>query len=306
MAAPVIVSKPQPPARIVAKALGIASAGAGVPVLGDLLNLGAAPRRPVKALPVRLGSLAQSVHLSPHIDFFDDALARVVEALRRDEPRRKATLQAAADVLEAGKVAAGRQRALAELLLAIEEERHLVVVSEREHMVDPGVLKRFGVARADLTVAEVQARLATIAVQQAGELARIQGYVMRSPMHLRHERGLWLLDDAAPDDMRELVAAWANDPTVQRALERHAPKEYVPAPPLAPGSTVQDARESSGWHLARAARRRAMRESDRMERREHPGIEHPGHQVRRPDLREPNRPSTASRTLKPGEPGLGD
>ncbi|MCI1142049.1 hypothetical protein MOP88_06650 [Sphingomonas sp. WKB10] len=68
--------------------------------------------------------------------------------------------------------------------------------------------------------AAVQRRLSELADRQAAEISQIASHVRASPHDIVPDGDGWRLDDAAPDDIRLLVAAWRNDATLQQALGR--------------------------------------------------------------------------------------
>ena len=171
---------------------------------------------------------------------------------------------------------ADRSLALARLFTAIIEERHLLMKHRAAPVVDPVLLERFGVTVADLAGDDARKRLATIAERQTVEVSQIATYVRQAPHNIVPDGEGWLLDDAAPTDIRKLVAAWRNDATMQRALGRAAgprPGDGTGPPPDKPGAA---------WRRARASRETAMAKSDAVERLDGTRLDQPGRSIERP------------------------
>lgn len=106
------------------------------------------------------------------------------------------------------------------MFATIEEERHFLKQQNGLVVVEAHLLALFGLSQSDMTEAAVRRRLSELADRQAAEISQIASYVRASPHDIVPDGDGWRLDDAAPDDVRLLVAAWRNDATLQQALGR--------------------------------------------------------------------------------------
>lgn len=164
---------------------------------------------------------------SPLPPFADTELAthavqRAKAARREYDERRKHERTAAERAAVEARAVLERREALDRLLLTIEHDRHYTARRQGRYAVDPVLLVQFGLSERDVVDDPVQERLARIAERHNGELARIQSFLLGKPNLLRLERGRWMLDDAAPDDLRDHVRAWRHDSAVQAAFARLA------------------------------------------------------------------------------------
>lgn len=148
-----------------------------------------------------------------------DAIAREEEWRRIAEAERAA--QSAPPVpARASSAKELRRRALEEMFAAIAEERHFLKQQNGVVVVGPHLLALFGLSQSDMTEAAMLRRLSELADSQAAEISQIATHVRASPHDIVPDGDGWRLGDAAPDDIRLLVAAWRNDSTMQQALGR--------------------------------------------------------------------------------------
>ena len=253
----------EPPGRAAATILPVAP-----------LDRGAAPRAitmsPAIAMPTRVVVTPTTRPLqpvtppAPTVDLasIGRVITRVVDARRRDDERRDRELADAerASAAAAERTAAGdRQReALASLFAAIAEERHFLAKDKGVPVVDPRLLARFGLTPADVASDAARKRIAKIAELHAVEVARIATYVEQAPHHLVRDGDGWMLDAAAPADVRALVAAWQRDATMQRALGRVVAARPAEAPPRDRVQTLPPDDPGTAWRRARTVREHAM------------------------------------------------
>lgn len=148
-----------------------------------------------------------------------DAIARAEEGRRIAEAER-AEQSAPPMPARASSAKELRRRALEEMFAAIAEERHFLKQQNGVVVVEPHLLALFGLSQSDMTEAAVLGRLSELADRQAAEISQIASHVRASPHDIVPDGDGWRLDDAAPDDIRLLVAAWRNDATLQQALGR--------------------------------------------------------------------------------------
>ncbi len=148
-----------------------------------------------------------------------DAIAREDERRRISEAER-AVQPAQPMPARASSAKELRLRALEEMFATIAEERHFLKQQNGVVVVEPHLLAEFGFSRSDMVEAAVQRRLSELADRQAAEISQIASHVRASPHDIVPDGDGWRLDDAAPDDIRLLVAAWRNDATLQQALGR--------------------------------------------------------------------------------------
>lgn len=231
-----------------------------------------------------------------------DAIARDEERHRLAQTGRTARTDSSRPAWAASDEQRPR-RPLEELLRAIAEERHFLKREDDVVVVEPRLLTRFGLSQADIAGEAARRSLSDLADGQAAEVSQIATHVRASPHELVPDGDGWQLADAAPAEIRLLVAAWRNDATMQHALGR-----AVMARPVAERSqnSGQPAAEPVGaaWRRARLARERAMTVSDALERRDGNGLPQPGRRTSRPGTEEIDNPAHAARRF-PGQAGRG-
>lgn len=191
-----------------------------------------------------------------------------------------------APVLSAVTTETHRQHRLEQLFDAIACERHYLAKGQGVRVVDPKLLARFHLAPDDVAGDEARKRLADIAEQQAAEVSQIAAYVRRSPHHIVSDGEGWLLEERAPAHIRNLVAVWRNDATMQRALGRVAGVRSAEVPQAEAQRGVRTGpfpeRPGAAWRRGRALRERAMAASDAMERLDDSHMPQPGQRIERP------------------------
>lgn len=144
----------------------------------------------------------------------------------------------------------------AAMLDAIEQERRHVPSIDGRRKVDPRTLAAFGLGEEDVQTAPVQRELEDIAAQQLGEIRMITVYSEAHPRQLVRVEAGWSLDEAAPNVMRELVAAWQHDDRVQAVLGGLAEREgTVAASPGAPPHIADPFRPAATSSMNRPSRR---------------------------------------------------
>lgn len=231
----------------------------------------------------------------------DMTISRVHDTRRRhDDQREQERIDADRVTVEAAERAAETERArvaLQRLLDAIIEERHYIVSAGDRRIVEPELLVRFGVSLDDVARPNAQQRLAEIAQRQAGELARIGTYLRNAPGDVRKEGSHWVLDEAAPTDVRDLVFAWRNDRQVQAAIARAAAMMPEPAAPRFVDKTAAPDEPGAAWRRAREMRERAMANGDKTKRLDGAGITRPGEPIARPGTPPGFRPAATRRRL---------
>lgn len=199
-----------------------------------------------------------------------------------------------------------RGPALSRLFAAIADERHFLVENQGVPTVDPALLARFGLSPADVGGEDARRRLDELASRQNEEVSQIAVFVSRSRHHIVPDGDGWLLDDAAPSDIRRMVLAWRNDRTVQAALGRFA-DSVLPVVAATPAPEAWEGPAGSAWQRARAYRDRTMADWDAMERLDGRGMARPGAQIERPGAAPNDHRGPAPRRLPPGlDHALGD
>lgn len=197
-----------------------------------------------------------------------------------------------------------RERSLTAMIAAIAEERHYLDRSMGIPVVGADILARFGLSPADVAGEDAKKRLETVAERQLDEVVRIANHVKAAPHDIVADGDGWLLDEAAPADVRQLVAAWRNDPTIQQALGRAAAvpagRSSLPAPEPRKAD-LKPIEPSDRWRAARERRDQAMAAWDEVERLDGAGLPLPGRQLKRPGARTaqtPGQPAAVARWVQ--------
>ena len=202
------------------------------------------------------------------------AFHRLEHALYIDKTWRKHEREIAERIARDAQSAKDEQEAIERLLLALEDERHYLVLEQGRLTVDHQLLARFDLSADAVNDDAVQTRLDSIADRNAGELSRIQDYVTKQPDQLRDDGDHWTLRETAPPDVRALVLAWRSDRTVQAALARAA--GAIPVPSAKRHIPKDAARPQTAWQRARHLREKAMTEWAVAERRNRSNVIRPG------------------------------
>lgn len=239
------------------------------------------PGRSIGASVMRLHASMRSPPRASDVRSIDRMIVRIDDAQRLDDERRQRDLDEAERAVREADAVTGQRMAIERLLLTIAEERHHLEGDGKRRAVYPDLLARFGLSVADVADHQVQARLVRIAEEQNGEIARLYIHISGKPGDLRRDEAGWSLKETAPQDIRQLVAAWSNDRTIGAAFARfvtqigNAVKE--PLGQAGPGEAT-----GSAWRRARQDRERAMAAWDEHERLDGAGMARPGQNISRP------------------------
>lgn len=197
-----------------------------------------------------------------------------------------------------------RDRALTALFNAIVAERHFLPKERGVPMVDPALIARFGLVADDLAGDDVRKRIAKVAENQNAEVSLIASIVQRSPHQIVRNGDGWLLNNEAPVEHRTLVAAWRNDPTIQRALGMVASRRPVAdAVRDDAGSVAEGA--GVAWRSARKFRLQAMARNGAIERLYGSGLPQAGRRLTRPGFSETvDTPTNPQRFMMRSRPDI--